>query len=133
MKVGHSNRILGLKSFLRSSALEQFGKCLYEERYENARDASGSDHALFEAATETRRKQCKKRGERFTAKSESTTSDAAMRRDPSCLLVQIKIGLWRHGHASCVVPSWRNAAITPVSSRLGFKTMALTTLSSQRA
>ena len=41
MKVGHSNRILGLKSFLRSSALEQFGKCLYEERYENARDALG--------------------------------------------------------------------------------------------
>ena len=76
MKVGHSNRILGLKSFLRSSALEQFGKCLSEERYESARDASGSDHALFEAATETRRKQCKKRGERFTAKSESTTSDA---------------------------------------------------------
>ena len=41
MKAKHSHRIPGLKSFLRLSALEQFGKCLVEERYEHARDALG--------------------------------------------------------------------------------------------
>ena len=41
MKTKHSHRIPGLKAFLRMSALEQFGKCLAEERYENARDALG--------------------------------------------------------------------------------------------
>ena len=41
MKTKHSHRVPGLKSFLRMSALEQFGKCLMEERYENARDALG--------------------------------------------------------------------------------------------
>lgn len=41
MKTKHSHRIPGLKSFLKLSALEQFGKCLIEERYENARDALG--------------------------------------------------------------------------------------------
>ncbi len=41
MKMKHSHRITGLKSFLRTTALQQFGKCLLEERYENARDALG--------------------------------------------------------------------------------------------
>lgn len=41
MKMKHSHRILGLKSFLRTTALQQFGKCLLEERYEQARDALG--------------------------------------------------------------------------------------------
>ena len=41
MKTKHSHRVPGLKSFLRMSALEQFGKCLMEECYENARDALG--------------------------------------------------------------------------------------------
>ncbi len=41
MKTKHSHRILGLKSFLKITALRQFGMCLLEERYENARDALG--------------------------------------------------------------------------------------------
>jgi len=41
MKMKHSHRILGLKSFLKTTALQQFGKCLLEERYEQARDALG--------------------------------------------------------------------------------------------
>ena len=41
MKTKHSQRVPGLKSFLRMTALQQFGKCLSEERYENARDALG--------------------------------------------------------------------------------------------
>ena len=41
MKKKHSHRVPGLKSFLKMTALEQFGKCLIEERYENARDALG--------------------------------------------------------------------------------------------
>jgi hypothetical protein len=41
VKTKHSHRIPGLKSFLKMSALEQFGKCLKEERYESARDALG--------------------------------------------------------------------------------------------
>ncbi|HCM42217.1 MAG TPA: hypothetical protein PLY88_05250 [Candidatus Omnitrophota bacterium] len=41
MKMKHSHRILGLKSFLKTTALQQFGKCLLDERYEQARDALG--------------------------------------------------------------------------------------------
>lgn len=41
MKMKHSHRIVGLKSFLKTTALQQFGKCLLEERYEQARDALG--------------------------------------------------------------------------------------------
>lgn len=41
MKKRHSHRILGLKSFLKASALQQLGKCLLDERYEQARDAMG--------------------------------------------------------------------------------------------
>jgi hypothetical protein len=41
MKTKHAHRIVGLKSFLRTTALQQFGKCLLEERYEQARDALG--------------------------------------------------------------------------------------------
>ncbi len=41
MKSKHTHRVTGLKSFLRTTALQQFGKCLIEERYENARDALG--------------------------------------------------------------------------------------------
>jgi len=41
MKMKHSHRIIGLKSFLKTTALQQFGKCLLEERYEQARDALG--------------------------------------------------------------------------------------------
>jgi hypothetical protein len=41
MKTKTMHRIMGLKSFLKTTALQQFGKCLLEERYEQARDALG--------------------------------------------------------------------------------------------